>query len=85
VVGTFSDPTSQQATLGGRLYTVSIDPVTAAVPSPGSTSPLLLDAIVSAATAPGKPPVETPEPSGLALGGSALLILGLTRRRLRKR
>lgn len=51
-------------------------------PAPGS-SPLLLEAVVSVAQEDGQPP-ETPEPSGLALSGSALLMRGLSRRLLRR-
>lgn len=84
VFATFDGPTTRDALLGTRIYTVSIDPVTALVPFPGSTSPLLLDAFVSAADAT-PASADAPEPSSLALGGSALLLLGLTRRRPRKR
>jgi hypothetical protein len=82
----FSNPLTQPLTLGGHVYSVTIDPaLIAQLPAPNSSAPALIDAFVTAAdtssTKGGGGGVPgTPEPSSLVLGATAML--GLACRRL---
>ncbi len=72
----FQDPLTKSISLGGNLYTVTINPAMFDAPAPTNTAPKQIFANVTVANAP--------EPSGLVLGATA--ILGLAGRRwLRRR
>src|SRR4051812_11045938 len=43
LTSTFHGAVSQQATLGGHVYTVTIDPALVSFPAPGSQTPALID------------------------------------------
>jgi hypothetical protein len=78
LTSTFHNPVTQTLTLGGHVYTVTIDPTLINLPSPTSPSPAAIDALMTVANK--APPVsQTPEPSGLVLGATA--VLGLAARR----
>lgn len=81
----FSSPLTQQLTLGGFAYSVTIDPSTAGIPAPGST-PALLGAQVQVAPET-LPTSQVPEPSSLLLAGLALPLsaLACARRRHHRR
>jgi hypothetical protein len=90
VTASFDKPASQTTStpLGNFDYTVRIDPFLIAVPAPGSTVSGMVTAFISASLGhnattppgPGPKPVQTPEPSSLVLGATALSLLGLVRR-----
>jgi hypothetical protein len=92
VTTTFDTPASQGAALGNFNYKVTIDPSLVAVPDPGGATGLIT-AFVSATLRdnntpppnPGPKPSQTPEPSSLVLGATALSLLGLARRCRRPR
>ncbi|MGL4551360.1 MAG: PEP-CTERM sorting domain-containing protein [Gemmataceae bacterium] len=95
VTATFDGPLSAEYTLGGYLYTVSVEPETANLPPPGSLADVLLNANVMATavqpdggggTGGGEDPTvtETPEPATLVLGLLAGPALLLARRRRRQ-
>jgi hypothetical protein len=84
LTSTFSNPLTQTVNLGQNAYTVTIDPTLSNLPGPTSTTPALIDALVTAGHTGNPPPVtQSPEPSTLAL--SATAILGLAAQMLRKR
>jgi hypothetical protein len=79
LTGTFHNPLTQTLTLGGHLYTVSIDELFRPQP-PGSAALVQISAGVTVSK-PGHPhPTGTPEPSSLLLGATAML--GFAVRRL---
>jgi hypothetical protein len=69
VQNTFTSATTQALVLGGNRYTVTIEPVIMPGP-PSNPTPGWMRADVAVQ------PANTPEPSTLALGGSALALLG---------
>jgi hypothetical protein len=77
LTGTFNTPLTQTLTLGGHLYSVTIDELFHPQP-PGSPALVNISANVTVNT-PTKP-TTTPEPSSLVLGATAML--GLAVRRL---
>lgn len=79
LTSTFQNPMTQMLTLGNHVYSVTIDPTLINLPSPGSSAPALIDALVTASTKP-TPLPQAPEPTSLVLGATA--ILGLAARRL---
>jgi hypothetical protein len=85
----FDKPPTRQLRLGGRLYSVSIDPSLVHVPAPGSSDPGSIDALVRVtprASASVEPQVQqAPEPAGLVTGavGAGLSALAWLRRRRR--
>jgi hypothetical protein len=87
----FDKPPTRQLRLGGRLYSVTIDPSLVHVPAPGSSDPGSIDALVRvtprAAASAQPPPVtqETPEPASLLTGavGAGLGALAWLRKRRR--
>src|SRR5262249_49492817 len=81
----FSGPLTREVTLGGHLYSVTIDPSSVQIPAPGASAPALVDALVqvSAAGHPPPPVSQAPEPSGLFLAVAALPLAALACRRRR--
>jgi hypothetical protein len=89
----FDKPPVRQLRLGGRLYSVTIDPALVHVPAPGSSDPGSIDALVRvaprASASNGPPPAltpqEAPEPASLLTGavGAGLGALAWLRRRRR--
>jgi hypothetical protein len=85
----FDKPPVRQLRLGGRLYSVTIDPSLVHVPAPGSSDPGSIDALVRvtprAAASSQPPPAVThaPEPASLLTGafGAGLGALAWLRRR----
>jgi hypothetical protein len=74
----FDSPVTQTLVLGGHLYTTTIGPLTVNVPSPNALFTAKIDGQVMVAK--NTPPVKgTPEPSGLVLGATALVILAARR------
>jgi MYXO-CTERM domain-containing protein len=72
----FQDPLTKSISLGGNVYTVTINPAMFDAPAPTNTAPKQIYANVTVAS--------VPEPSGLVLGATA--VLGLAGRRwLRRR
>jgi hypothetical protein len=77
----FHEPTTQQLTLGNHLYTVTIDPITVDVPAPGLSQASLsarisvtdLSSTTDIGTTGNNDVHDTPEPSSLLLGATALL------------
>lgn len=82
---TFSNPTTQKLTLGDYEYTVTISPSLISIPAPGATTAALIDAqvLVAKKVVNPPPPVDTPEPSALLLGATA--VAGLAARRWLRR
>jgi hypothetical protein len=80
-----ANPLTQSVTLGGHVYSVTIDPTIANLPIPGSASPALLDAIVKVTNAGtgggtgsgGGGGHGTPEPTSLVLGGLGFSFFGV--------
>jgi len=64
LTSTFDNPVTQERTLGGHVYAVTISPTLANLPSPIDTAPALLDASVQISTLndPGPGPNPGPEP-----------------------
>jgi hypothetical protein len=79
----FATPLTQQLTLGKYVYSLTIDPSPADLPSPGAQATTLLDALVT--VTPGSQTHGTPEPSSLLLAAVAASLLGLADRRRRRR
>lgn len=79
LTSTFYTPVTQMLTLGKNIYTVTIGPTLANLPIPGSNAPVLIDAQVRVTEKP-VDSLQTPEPSSLLLGASALI--GLAARRM---
>jgi hypothetical protein len=86
LTSTFNNPLTETVTLGNHQYSVTIDPTLVNLPSPISTTPALIDALVVASDknpghhGGGGGGVPTaPEPSSLVLGATA--VLGLAARR----
>jgi hypothetical protein len=76
----FSDPLTRQVTLGGRLYSVTIDPSSAHIPAPGG-APALLDTLMAVSASSPPPVQQAPEPSTLVLvGGGVPLAVAAWRR-----
>jgi hypothetical protein len=87
LVASFNSPLTQQLTLGGHLYSVTIDPSLLNLPAPMAGSPAAINALVSVSSSSGNPPPptnNTPEPSSLVLGATAL-VAGLYARRRQRR
>jgi hypothetical protein len=93
LTNSFSDPT-EKLTLGGHLYSVTLNPSLMTLPPPGSTILPQINAVVSVTNATGQPtptpaggspgPVQsTPEPSSLVLGMLAVGGLGVATLRRR--
>jgi hypothetical protein len=79
---TFDDPFTKTLTLGDLVYSVTIDPTLVNLPAPGATSQSLIGALVTVAPKDGDPPPpthNTPEPTSLVLGATAVLGLALRR------
>jgi hypothetical protein len=88
LVASFSSPLTQQLDLGGHLYSVTIDPSLLNLPAPMAGTPAAINALVSVSNGtnpPPPPPTQTPEPSGLVLGATALLAGLYARRRARRK
>ncbi len=73
----FASPLTQQLTLGGHVYSVTIDPAAAGIPPPGAATPGQINALVQVAAPPSPPAAPTPEPPAVLLAGLALALLGL--------
>jgi hypothetical protein len=76
LTGTFDSPLSQTLTLGGHLYSVTIDELFHPQP-PGSPALVKISSNVTVNN-PTKP-TSTPEPSSLVLGATAMLGLAIRR------
>ncbi len=76
LTGTFNNPLTQTLTLGGHLYSVTINELFHPQP-PGSAALVQISAGVTVTNA-SKPP-STPEPSSLVLGATAMLGLAVRR------
>lgn len=74
LISTLHDPITQEVSLGDHTYTVTLNPMLANLPPPGATAQGLIDAQVKVVAN------DTPEPSSLLLGATALA--GLAARRL---
>jgi hypothetical protein len=89
LTATFDSPFTKTLELGNRVYTVTIDPSLVSLPAPGATSPASIDARVTVANKPVvDPPTNTPEPTSLLLGATAVLgfaARSVWRRRMRQR
>jgi hypothetical protein len=72
-----ANPLTKQLTLGGRTYTVMLEPTSSPLPLPPASA--LLDARVVVASGSAGGGGSTPEPSGLVLGCLALCGLGVSR------
>jgi hypothetical protein len=86
LTSTFSEPVTQTLDLGQYRYSVTIDPIEASLPAPGSQFSTLLDALVTVTEKPTTTPPpgsDTPEPSSLVLGGVAVALM-LTQRGFRR-
>jgi hypothetical protein len=85
LTSTFHDPITQDVTLGGNHYTVTIDPVLQGLPVPGSNTPAAINALCTVSPV-GNVVADAPEPSSLALGAVAFVLAGAAlRRRARRR
>jgi hypothetical protein len=86
----FGGPLSEQALLGGNIYTVTIQPGATAINAPKQSSVPVSATVTVAAESSGNQPggnnpppgggvSSTPEPSSLLLAGCAASLLGLSR------
>lgn len=82
LTNTFNSNGPQVLKLGDYLFSVTINPVVANLPKPGAEAPVLVDAMITITKdSGGSPPIDTPEPSSLVLGATALSLTWLARRR----
>jgi hypothetical protein len=83
VTNAFTGPTSQQLTLGGHLYTITIGPYAPPGP-PGAANAGTISAHVDVGDSGGGSGGDSPEPSTLVLSGLGLSFLGVASWRKRR-